>query len=67
METLDWSNIGFGYRKTDANVRCYYKDGAWGPVEVTQEDWRKDLFGRFAYSDKAQTEKANFEKRQGSS
>lgn len=45
-----------------------YLDGAWynvdatGAVEVTQEDWRKDLFGRFAYSDKAQTEKANFEK-----
>ena len=39
METLDWSNIGFGYRKTDANVRCYYKDGAWGPVEVTQEEY----------------------------
>ena len=39
METLDWSNIGFGYRKTDGNVRCYYKDGAWGPVEVTQDEY----------------------------
>ena len=38
METLDWSNIGFGYRKTDGNVRCHYKDGAWGNVEVCTDE-----------------------------
>ena len=38
METLDWSNLGFGYRKTDGNVRCHYKDGAWGEVEVCTDE-----------------------------
>lgn len=29
METkeFDWSNLGFGYHKTNYNVRCYYRDG----------------------------------------
>ena len=35
---MDWSNIGFGYRKTNGNVRCHYKDGAWGAVEVTADE-----------------------------
>lgn len=35
---LDWSNIGFGYRKTDYNVRCYYRDGAWGEIEISLEE-----------------------------
>ena len=39
MEALDWSNIGFGYRKTDYNVRCRYKDGAWGEVEVSADEY----------------------------
>ena len=39
MEALDWSNIGFGYRKTDYNVRCWYKDGAWGNVEVSTDEY----------------------------
>ena len=38
MENLDWSNIGFGYRKTDFNVRCTYKDGAWGEIEVSTDE-----------------------------
>ena len=38
MENWDWSNIGFGYRKTDFNVRCTYKDGAWGAVEVSTDE-----------------------------
>ena len=38
METLDWSNLGFGYRKTDGNVRCIYKDGAWGEVQVSADE-----------------------------
>ena len=38
METIDWANIGFGYRKTDANVRCVYKDGAWGEVQVCTDE-----------------------------
>lgn len=35
---LDWSNIGFGYIPTDYNVRCYYKDGKWGEIEVSSSD-----------------------------
>ena len=34
MKNLDWSNIGFGYMKTDYNVRCCYRDGKWGEIEV---------------------------------
>ena len=38
METIDWTNIGFGYRKTDANVRCYFKNGTWGEIEVCTDE-----------------------------
>ena len=37
-DTLDWSNLGFGYRKTDYNVRCYWRDGKWGEIEVSSEE-----------------------------
>jgi branched-chain amino acid aminotransferase len=33
MATLDWGNLPFGYIKTNANVRCYYRNGAWGEIE----------------------------------
>lgn len=36
---LDWKNIGFGYRKTDYNVRCSFKDGKWGPLEVSDSEY----------------------------
>lgn len=39
MKDLDWSNIGFGYRKTDYNVRCYYRNGAWGAIEVCSDEY----------------------------
>ena len=35
---LDWNNIGFGYIPTDYNVRCYYKDGKWGEIEVSSSE-----------------------------
>ncbi len=38
METIDWKNIGFGYIKTDYNVRCTYKDGAWSELEVSDSE-----------------------------
>lgn len=38
MENLDWKNLGFGYRKTDYNVRCYYRDGKWGELEISSSD-----------------------------
>lgn len=38
MENLDWSNLSFGYMKTDYNVRCYYRNGKWGELEVSSSD-----------------------------
>lgn len=32
---IDWKNLGFGISRTDYNVRCYYRDGAWGELEIT--------------------------------
>lgn len=38
MENLEWSKLPFGYFKTDYNVRCYYKNGAWGELEVSSSE-----------------------------
>ncbi|MDR1402690.1 MAG: branched-chain amino acid aminotransferase [Tannerellaceae bacterium] len=35
MDTINWSELSFGYMKTDYNVRCYYQDGKWGELEVS--------------------------------
>ncbi len=35
---MDWSNLGFGYNKTDYNVRCYYRNGKWGEIEICSEE-----------------------------
>ena len=32
---IDWKSLSFGYYPTDYNVRCEYKDGKWGPIEVS--------------------------------
>ena len=37
-QELDWGSLPFGYVKTDYNVRCYYRDGKWGPIEVSDSD-----------------------------
>ena len=34
---LDWPNLGFQVRETDINVRCHYRDGAWGPLEFSRD------------------------------
>ncbi|MFA6126481.1 MAG: branched-chain amino acid aminotransferase [Bacteroidales bacterium] len=39
METLDWKCLPFGYLKTDYNVRCYYRDGKWGELEITSSEY----------------------------
>ena len=39
MKNLDWANLSFGYMKTDYNVRCYYRDGKWGEIEVSSEEY----------------------------
>ncbi|MDR3269672.1 MAG: branched-chain amino acid aminotransferase [Tannerella sp.] len=38
MVNLNWSELPFGYIKTDYNVRCYYRDGQWGELEVTSSE-----------------------------
>ncbi len=35
---IDWANLSFGYIPTDYNVRCVYKDGEWGDIEVTSSE-----------------------------
>lgn len=41
MKNLDWANLSFGYMPTDYNVRCYYRDGKWGEVEVCSDEYLK--------------------------
>jgi branched-chain amino acid aminotransferase len=36
---IDWAHLGFGYMKTDYNIRCTYKDGAWGDLEVHESEY----------------------------
>jgi branched-chain amino acid aminotransferase len=38
MENIDWNNLNFGYIKTDFNIRCTYKNGAWGELEVSDSE-----------------------------
>ena len=38
MENINWSDLAFGYMKTDYNVRCYYRDGKWGELEVSSSE-----------------------------
>ena len=38
MKEIDWSSLSFGYMKTDYNVRCWYRNGAWGEIEVSSEE-----------------------------
>ena len=38
MENINWSDLAFGYIKTDYNVRCYYRDGKWGELEVSSSE-----------------------------
>ncbi len=35
---IDWANLAFGYMPTDYNVRCYYRNGKWGEIEVSSSD-----------------------------
>jgi branched-chain amino acid aminotransferase len=38
MSTIDWSELSFGYMPTDFNIRCYYRNGAWGELEVSTSE-----------------------------
>ncbi|MDR1556041.1 MAG: branched-chain amino acid aminotransferase [Tannerellaceae bacterium] len=35
---INWSELSFGYMKTDYNVRCYYRNGQWGELEVSSSE-----------------------------
>lgn len=35
---IDWANLPFGYFPTDYNVRCAFRDGKWGPIEISQSE-----------------------------
>lgn len=41
MEKIDWSALGFDYRKTDCNVRYTFKDGKWSEMVVTDDEYIK--------------------------
>jgi branched-chain amino acid aminotransferase, group II len=38
MENVNWSDLPFGYMKTDYNVRCYFRNGKWGELEVSSSE-----------------------------
>ena len=39
MDTdIDWGSLPFGYYPTDYNLRCTFRDGKWGPIEVSQSE-----------------------------
>lgn len=38
MVSIDWKNLGFGYLKTDYNVRCYFRNGKWGELEISSSE-----------------------------
>jgi branched-chain amino acid aminotransferase len=39
MRNIDWKHLPFQYTKTDVNVRCYYRDGKWGPLEESVSEY----------------------------
>jgi branched-chain amino acid aminotransferase len=38
MESINWSELSFGYMKTDYNIRCYYRNGKWGELEISDSE-----------------------------
>ncbi len=41
MENIDWGSLGFDYLKTDWNVRYEFKNGQWGEMQVTDDEYIK--------------------------
>jgi branched-chain amino acid aminotransferase len=39
METINWSDLTFGYMKTDYNVRACYREGKWSELEVSDSEY----------------------------
>jgi branched-chain amino acid aminotransferase len=38
MDSIDWKSLGFGYSKTDFNVRCWFRNGEWGELETSDSE-----------------------------
>ena len=38
MKTIDWKNLEFGYSKGEYNIRCWYRNGQWGELEVSDSE-----------------------------
>lgn len=36
---LDFANLPFAYQKTDANIRCWFRDGQWSEGELTSDEY----------------------------
>ena len=41
MKNIEWGKLPFGYMPTNYNVRCYYRNGQWGEVEVCSDEYIK--------------------------
>ncbi|MBN1598437.1 MAG: branched-chain amino acid aminotransferase [Bacteroidales bacterium] len=39
MQNTDWKNLPFAYRKTNCNVRYYFKNGEWSSIEITDSEY----------------------------
>ncbi|MFR9603864.1 MAG: branched-chain amino acid aminotransferase [Rikenellaceae bacterium] len=40
MQKIDWSALkGFGYRKCNCNIRAEYKNGQWGDLQLTENEY----------------------------
>jgi len=39
MENIQWTELPFGYIQTDYNIRCCYKEGKWGELEVSSSEF----------------------------
>jgi branched-chain amino acid aminotransferase len=38
MEEINWKSLPFGYVKTDYNVRSYFRNGKWSPLEISSSE-----------------------------
>ncbi|MDR2805969.1 MAG: branched-chain amino acid aminotransferase [Dysgonamonadaceae bacterium] len=39
MENINWSDLTFGYLKTDYNLRSYYRNGTWSELEISDSEY----------------------------
>ncbi|MCF8332251.1 MAG: branched-chain amino acid aminotransferase, partial [Bacteroidales bacterium] len=38
MKDINWKELSFAYQKTNYNVRCYYRNGEWGEIEISSSE-----------------------------